>query len=192
MKFDLEKTIYGKVTQVLSTPSKDSLITEQKGEIAVTLEGFPNDRHSGHSRISGGREKHYYESGTYKRNNRQWSALSEEELAIIAKEMGIPEVKAEWVGANVIFEGIPNFSKLPPLSHIYINPDAEDYVCLVVFEENGPCQHPNKVIIGKNEKTGINKTFMIAAKGLRGTVGWVDRPGDIHVGDEVKVLVPLS
>ena len=188
MKFEPHQ-LHGKVTQILVTSSKDSFITSPVQEVTTTFEGFPEDRHSGKTRKSGGREKVQYRSGTVIRNNRQWSALSEEELILIAEKMGVNQVKPEWVGANLIFEGIPNFSKLPPLSHIIINPDSPDFVCLIVFEENGPCQHPNKVIAKETQGQPWKSTFMVAAKGLRGTVGWVDRPGIIRVGDEVKVLV---
>lgn len=188
MKFR-SKPLFGKVTQVLTTREANNFVTSRVQEITTTFEGFPKDRHAGETRLSGGREKAQYKSGTIIRNNRQWSALSEEELVIIAEQMGVDEVKAEWVGANLIFEGIPNFSQLPPLSHILINPDSPDFVCLVVFEENGPCRHPNAVIAQNTKKENWKKTFMVAAKGLRGTVGWIDRPGIIREGDKVKVLV---
>lgn len=189
MKFK-SQTIVGKVAQVLVTPSKDEFITQSVDEVKTTFDGFPEDRHSGNLRKSGGREKVQYKSGTTIRNNRQWSALSKEELLIIADKMGIDEVKAEWVGANLIFEGIPSFSKLPPLSHIIINPESPEFVSLIVFEENGPCQHPNKVIAKETAGQTWKSTFMVAAKGLRGTVGWVDKPGFIRVGDKVEVLIP--
>ncbi len=190
MKFDAKKTLHGKIKQVLVTPVKDHFVTTPVQEVNTTFEGFPKDRHAGNTRKSGGREKAQYKLGTIIRNNRQWSALSEEELKMIAEKMGINEVKAQWVGANIIFEGIPNFSKLPPLSHILINPSSPDFVCLVVFEENGPCQHPNKIIAQETKDQKWKSTFMVAAKGLRGTVGWIDKPGRIRVGDEVKVLIP--
>jgi len=180
----------GKVTQVLITPTKDKFVTTSVQEVETTFDGFPEDRHSGNLRKSGGREKAQYKSGTTIRNNRQWSALSEEELLMIADKMGVDEVKAEWVGANIIFEGIPGFSKLPPLTHIIINPESPDFVCLILFEENGPCQHPNRVIAEKTKGQNWKSTFMVAAKGLRGTVGWVDKPGIICVGDEVRVMIP--
>ena len=188
MKFQVSP-IFGKVSRLLVNELKDDFVTSPVGELKITFEGFPDERHRGNSRLSGGREKKQYPPGTRIRNNRQWSALSEEELIVIAGNMGVREIKPGWLGANIIFEGIPHFSKLPPLSHIIINPDSSDFVSLVVFEENGPCKYPNEVIARYTGKYLWNCSFMVAAKGLRGLVGWVDRPGVIRVGDRVKVLV---
>ena len=44
------------------------------------------------------------------RNDRQISIVSAEELALIAKELHVPEVKPEWLGANLLISGIPNLS----------------------------------------------------------------------------------
>ncbi len=84
-----------------------------KPEIQLTYAGVVGDRHEGLTRPSGPREP-WYPRGTKMRNERQLSMLSVEELAEVAATLNLPRLPAEWIGANLVLSGIPDFSKLPP------------------------------------------------------------------------------
>jgi hypothetical protein len=87
----------GKVEGLYTTPNNDTFVTERREELLFSLEGIPNNRHFGIERLSGGREKKFYERGTLIRNNRQWSAVSVEELKHIAETMQLHEIKTRFM-----------------------------------------------------------------------------------------------
>ena len=60
------------------------------------------------------------------RNERQLSILSEEELSEIASSMELETVDPGWIGANLVFEGIPSLSYLPART-------------LIMFDNALPC-----------------------------------------------------
>ena len=71
-----------------------------------------DDFHAGHTRRSGGREP-WYPRGTEMRNERQLSIVAADELAMVAERMAIAEIRPEWIGANLVLEGVPRLSMLP-------------------------------------------------------------------------------
>lgn len=156
-----------------------------KDSIEVNLEGVVGDTHYGFTKPADSRNKEYVR-GTEMRNDRQWSAVSLEELSIIAKEMGVPEINAGWIGSNFAVSGVDDFTKLPKGTKLIFPKD----VVLVVEDENKPCIEPGKVISSKypdlNIKPGL---FPKAAIGKRGLIGVIERPGVITIGDEVTINV---
>ncbi len=102
----------GKVTRVLQAKGVD-FISEEVTSLPLSFGGIAGDFHEGFTRKSGGREP-WYKRGTEMRNERQLSILSEEELCDIATNMKLYVVEAGWIGASLVFEGIPNLSYLPP------------------------------------------------------------------------------
>jgi len=183
---NLEKINFqGTVTAILLSTADSKLETRRIDSLSVGFEGFPGDRHYGFLKSAGGRDKPFYTRGTTIKNHRHWSAVSVEELSKIADLMGISELQPEWIGANLIFKGIPNFTKLPPLSRIAIGRE----LVLVVYEENLPCDLPLPYIesgAGRKPKMGFAK----AGKDRRGLVGWIEREGKIKTGDDVHVYIP--
>jgi MOSC domain-containing protein YiiM len=177
-----------RVVAVLRTFGKKGFETQRVEKAGVTLAGIPGDRHSGFHKSAGVREQQFYKKGTPVANHRQWSAVSQEELEVIAKAMEVKAVRPEHLGANFVFEGIPDFTLLPPLTRIRIG--KEPYVAtLVVYEENAPCKHPQEAM----ERGGINvkgEPFVKAAKHRRGLVGWVEKGARVKGGDPVEVWVP--
>lgn len=125
-----------------------------------------------------------YPKGTEIRNTRQVSILSSEELAAVAAEMGIPELRPEWLGASLVLEGIPEFTMVPPSSRLIFSSGA----ALAVDMENGPCRFPAEVIEGQHPGKGMR--FVKAAEGRRGVTAWVERPGRIALGDAVRLHIP--
>jgi hypothetical protein len=105
------RTIEGRVEGVYWAPHK-TFVSEPLDVLTLTYEGIPGDRHSGLYRESGPREP-WYPRGTPMRNERQLSILSAEENAEVAATMGIPELKPEWIGGNLLLSGVPQLSALP-------------------------------------------------------------------------------
>ena len=125
-----------------------------------------------------------YPRDTPIRNVRQLTLLSVEELADIAAIMGIPEVKPEWVGANIVTSGIPDLTLLPPSSRLQFPSGAT----IVVDMENEPCRYPAEIIARHNP--GQKVGFVKAAKHKRGITAWVEREGDVALHDEITIWIP--
>lgn len=154
--------------------------------LKATFEGFEGDLHAGLTRLSDVRVPHY-PRGTVIRNTRQFSMLSLEELAEIAQAMQIPEVLPEWVGANLVMQGIPDLTMLPPSTRIFFPGEA----VLVVDAENMPCTGPGEAIQQHYpDMPKLVQRFPKAAMHKRGVVGWVEREGYIAEGDTVWLLLP--
>ena len=182
MKISYEGVVLG----VLVGLDANSLVTTRVVEIQATFEGFNGDRHAGFTLLSDGRTPHY-PRGTVIRNNRQVSLVSAEELADIAERMGLADVQPEWLGANLLLEGIPNLTRLPPSSRIFFSQGA----ALIVTNENNPCDGPGKVIQAQYpDQPGAGAGFVKAAHHRRGLVAVVEKPGVIAVGDRASVYVP--
>jgi len=163
---------------------------------AVTLEAEPvetltldwagpvGDCHAGLTRPSCSRVKLQHPRGTEIRNTRQLSMLSAEELAAVAQAMDIPRIAPEWTGANIVFEGIPDFTQVPPGSRLVF----EDGTTLAVDMENGPCRFVGEVIERHHPVKG--GAFPRLAAGRRGVTGWVERPGVVALGAAARLHIP--
>jgi len=163
-------------------------IKESMGTAQVELDGFVGDKHKSYMR--GIYDGEAYPPGTIRRNNRQWSAVSIEELKSISETMDLAEdLTARILGANLCFSGIPELSQLPKGSKLSFPSGAT----LIVEEYNPPC-HDMSEEISRTRKTKSGDypgklEFLKAAKKLRGLVGIVDVAGEINEGDVVKVQV---
>ena len=162
----------------------DDLSTSPVNQIDVDYTGFIGDSHSGLTRPACVRVQSQYPKGTEIRNTRQISALSAEELLQIAKSMHLNSLNPAWVGANVVFAGLPDFSKLPPSSRLI----AENGTSLVVDMENAPCRFPGEII--EKHVPGFGKLFPKAALNKRGVTLWVERTGALSVGDKLILHIP--
>ena len=149
------------------------------------LEGIIGDKHAGFTRASDSQTPEY-QRGTLIRNNRQWSAVSPEELSLIAESMGIPFIDPAWLGANLALSGIPNLTELPKGTKLRF---PEETV-LLIEGENMPCTGPGEVIASKYPEKGLKaNSFPKAAFGKRGLIGVVERPGIIKLNDVVTVQI---
>ena len=176
----------GTVQVVLVGRDPRSLVSTPQPQVNVTFEGFDEDQHSGITHRSDGRTP-FYPRGTLIRNSRQVSLISVEELAQIASALNLPEVRPEWLGANLLVAGIPSFSLLPPMTRLFFDSGT----VLMVMDENLPCSNPGKVLHEQFPAiSGLASEFPRAALHRRGLVAVVDRPGTIQVGDEVRVQAP--
>ncbi|MCY1035037.1 MOSC domain-containing protein [Corallococcus sp. BB11-1] len=171
---------------VCTDPEKKRFVTREVPEVQVSFEGFVGDRHAGLTRLADVRTP-WFPKGTVIRNTRQVSVVSREELAEVAGTMGIPNVLASWLGANLELVGVPRLTHLPPGTRLFFPEEAT----LVMEGENQPCIHPGRAIEAHHpDMKGLASRFVKAAWRKRGLVGWVERPGLIRAGDQVRVMLP--
>lgn len=161
-------------------------VTAAVDELAMTYEGIPGDRHFGLTRQAGSREP-WYPRGTEMRNDRQVSLLATDELRAIAAGLGLAAVAPEWLGGNVVVDGLPQFSMLPPRTRLMF----EGGVVIVVEGQNAPCKYAGQMIAEAHSgRPEIRLDFVKVAKRLRGLVGWIERPGVMRPGETVTAHVP--
>jgi len=148
--------------------------------------GIAGDGHGGLTRRSGGREP-WYKRGTEMRNERQLSLLAPDELQVAAEALGVPEIRPEWIGGNMLVEGIANLTWLPPRTLLFF-PSG---LTLKIDGDNHPCRLAGKSIAKHFEGRGdIETGFVKAAKNRRGLVAWVEKPGRVSVGDTFEARLP--
>ncbi|MBZ9765933.1 MOSC domain-containing protein [Mesorhizobium sp. CA6] len=166
----------------------DHFETRAVEELRLGFDGIEGDFHAGATRRSGGREP-WYPRGTEMRNERQLSLVAADELAIIAQRMGIEQIKPEWIGANLVVEGVPHLSMLPAGSLMFF----KGGVTLKVDGQNKPCRFAGQSIaehVGAADQEATALLFPKEAKRLRGLVAWVEKPGVIRAGEEISIRVP--
>ncbi|TMV07697.1 MOSC domain-containing protein [Ruegeria sediminis] len=149
--------------------------------------GFSGDRgarHEGINRPSCSRVTNLYPRGTEIRNVRQLSILSAEDLDVIAAEMGLDHLDPAFLGASIVVRGIPDFTHVPPSSRL----QGQSGLTVTVDMENRPCVLPGREI--EADKPGFGAAFKTAAEGRRGVTAWVERPGDLKLGDKLTLFVP--
>ncbi|MDG4856080.1 MULTISPECIES: MOSC domain-containing protein [unclassified Mesorhizobium] len=157
-------------------------------ELRLGFDGIEGDFHAGATRRSGGREP-WYPRGTEMRNERQLSLVAADELAIVAHRMGLEEIKAEWIGANLMIEGLPHLSMLPAGSLLFF----KGGVTIKIDGQNKPCRVAGQSIaqhVNAADRDATALLFPKTAKRLRGLVAWVEKPGIIRTGEEISVRVP--
>ena len=182
----LEKSILtGTVVALLSNPDRKSgLEKARRDKVDISFDGIVGDCHSGRIYPSDVRVIKQYPRGVPIANTRQFSILSEEQLAEIAASLGIDELKPEWVGANVVTSGIPELTFLPLGTRMMFSSGAT----LICDGENAPCRYVSDVINKHHPEKG--DPFPKVAKHKRGIVAWVEKEGAIAVGDEIVLHIP--
>ena len=175
----------GTVDVLLASPDRDGGLEKQwVPEAHFLFSGMEGDCHAGMTRKSDSRMLKQYKRNTEVRNSRQVSILSLEELAEVAERMGIPAVKPEWVGANMVIRGIPDLTLLPPSTRLQFPSGA----MIVVDAENHPCRYPADIIAKHHPEA--RKGFVSAAMHKRGVVGWVEAEGVVCKGDAITIWIP--
>ena len=178
------------IAQVISVHARSSgdLGKEEHPSIQVELNGIIGDRHR--SFIRGTWRGDKQPEGSIRRNERQWSAVSIEELTEIQQKMGIKEpLTAASLGANLCFKGLSKLSQLPKGTLLKFPSGAE----LMVEEYNPPCHDMGKKLASIHNTTSgkplATTAFSKAAKLTRGVVGIVEVAGEITAGDEVTIVI---
>jgi hypothetical protein len=154
--------------------------------LGLVFEGILGDRHSGHIRKSGGREP-WYPRGTPMRNERQVSIVSREDMQAIAADLDIGHLDPGLIGANLVLEGIPDLSMIPPRTRLFFAGGTT----LAVDGQNAPCRFSGRSIAAEYpDRDGLDLAFVRAAKRRRGLVAWVEVPGIIKPGEAVEARIP--
>jgi hypothetical protein len=168
-------------------PVEKLVITSAPLEVMpLTFAGYDGEVHAGLTRPSCSRVLKLYPRDTEIRNVRQLSIVSAEEMAEVARGMGLATMDYTWVGASLVLEGIPDFTHLPPSSRL----QGPDGVTLVIDMENLPCQEPAVTI--EKARPGLGKGFKAAAAGKRGVTAWVEREGILRLGDVMVLHIPAQ
>jgi hypothetical protein len=181
------RKLAAKATALYVAPA-DHFQTRPVDELRLGFDGISGDFHAGPTRRSGGREP-WYPRGTEMRNERQLSIVAADELAVVAVRMGLAEIKPEWIGANLVIEGVPNLSMLPAGTMLFF----KDGVTIKVDAQNGPCRIAGRSIAENAGMADVEAGALLfpkMAKRLRGVVAWVEKPGTIKAGEEMSVRVP--
>lgn len=161
-------------------------VTTAIGELVLTFTGIPGDVHAGHTRRSGAREP-WYKRGTEMANERQLSLLSAEEMRVVARRLEIPELLPEWIGGNLLLEGIPGFTLLPPRTILMFEGGAT----IRIDGDNEPCRVAGRSVAGQFEgREDIELAFPKQAKDMRGLVGWVEKEGTVSAGESFTARIP--
>ena len=164
--------------------STKDLRAEAVPEVALGFEGLPDSGHAGLTRPSCSRVTSQHPRGTEIRNTRQLSVVSAEELTAIANEMGLDSLDPLYIGASLVIEGIPDFSRVPPSSRL----QNDQGTTIAVDMENRPCVLPGREI--DKDFPGLGPGFKAAARDRRGVTAWVERPGPLAIGDVLRLHIP--
>lgn len=173
------------ITWIGHVPDRAAALASQPQDSAeLGFEGIVGEAHGGLTRPSCSRVIQQYPRGTEIRNTRQLAVLSDEELLQTAQAMGLEALDPAWVGASLVISGLADFSHIPPSSRL----QAPSGATIVVDMENRPCQLPAKVIAAVHPDAA--KSYKSAATGRRGVTAWVERPGRLAIGDQLRLHVP--
>lgn len=175
----------GKVEGLYITTLQDRF-SIPKQETEFFYDGIKGDKHWGLTALARTKHPEFKEKIELK-NTRQVSIMSVEELDLIAKELAIPEIKAEWMSANMLVSGIPNLSQLPPGTRFYFQGG------LILYNEgqNFPCKTTARIMMEKfPDEEGIYQRFLKAALEKRGLVAWVEYPGKLSAGNSFEIDLP--
>lgn len=175
-----------KVVAVMILEPGVRIVSRPLDDVEVTPAGFAGDRHAGLTRKADVRDKDV-PRGTEVRNDRQVTIVSQEELARLAHTLDVPDIRPEWLGANLCLAGLDDLSHLPSGSELKFGGGA----ALRIEAQNRPCKVPGEAVqAAYPQRAGLGSAFPKAALGLRGLVATVHDPGRIAVGDPVEVDLP--
>lgn len=150
----------------------------------LTWAGADADRHAGLTMTSDTRTASVYPKGIEIRNHRQLSLVSVEELAEIAATLGIDSIEPGLIADNIALTGAPDLTSLPRMTRLEFSSGA----VIMTGGVNNPCTIAGRMVAAAHG-TAPEK-FPKAAWDRRGITGWVDRPGQIRLGDTVTVHSP--
>ena len=182
--------IQGVVTSVfLGAPG--TLEKAAQTELEFAFDDIVGDRHRGVTRRTWDLTDKQ-PGGTERRNERQWSAVAQEDLDAVAAKLQLTQpLSAGEVAVNLSVSGVPDFSRLPRGTTLTF----EGGVVLMVEEYNPPCSRMSKHLAGTMETVSgeriADDAFIAESKFSRGLVGVIEVPGVIKVGEGVVVLTEI-
>ena len=169
---------------VITQRKSVELQTEARSFIKIDWNGVLGSAHSGRTRFSDVRVSQQHDKGTEISNVRQLSIVSQEDIEQISAGMCMGQFDPSWLGANLVVSGLPDFSHLPPSSRL----QSVNGTTLIVDMQNHPCHQIGKTI--DLDFPGKGRDFTHHAKGRRGITAWVERPGQLNLGDTLKLHCP--
>ena len=161
-----------------------ALASSPQDYLDLRFSGPEGESHAGLTRPSCSRVTALYPRGTPVRNTRQLAIISDEELSLIAQEMGLPSLDPALLGASMVLRGLPDLTHLPPSARLL----ADSGACMVVDMENRPCSLPARPIEAAH--SGFGGAFKAAAKGRRGVTAWVEAESRVRRGDRLRLFIP--
>ena len=169
---------------VITQRKSVELQTEARSFIKIDWNGVLGSAHSGRTRFSDVRVSQQHDKGTEISNVRQLSIVSQEDIEQISAGMCMGQFDPSWLGANLVVSGLPDFSHLPPSSRL----QSANGTTFIVDMQNHPCHQIGKTI--DLDFPGKGRDFTHHAKGRRGITAWVERPGQLNLGDTLKLHCP--
>ena len=178
--------LYGTVAS-LFLGDTGTLRKAAQSSLEFAFDGIVGDRHRGLSRKAW-EQTDKQPGGTVRRNERQWSAVAQEDLDKVSQALSLAKpMSAGDVAVNLGILGIQNFSRLPRGTTFTF----EGGVVLMVEEYNPPCSRMSQYVAeGHEAATGLplgEADFIEASKFSRGLVGVVEVPGVVSVGEGVSI-----
>ena len=175
-----------RIVWIGTVPDRDaSLRAVPADRMTLGWGGPENEAHGGRNRPSCSRVTALHpRRGTEIANTRQLTILDAADLDAIAADMALDDLNPSLLGATLVIRGIPDFTHVPPSSRL----QGPDGATLVVDMENRPCHLPAREI--DREVPGAGGAFKRAAQDRRGVTAWVERPGMLSMGDELRLFVP--
>ena len=177
--------LHATVTWLAVGDQTETFVTRPVSTVELDWTGIVGDGHAGLTRKADVRIPHH-QRGSVVRNERQVTVVAADQLAEVATTLALPEIRPEWLGANMMLAGIAHLTLLPPATRLMF----ASGVALVVDWENQPCTGPGGVIATHYGDASLRSRFVKAALEKRGFTAWVERTGPISVGDAVTVVLP--
>ena len=173
------------VSAFLGAPG--TLRKEDQESIDFAIDGIVGDRHRGPTRRCW-EQTDKQPGGTERRNERQWSAVAQEDLDLVSERLSLAApLTAGDVAVNLSIAGVPDFSRLPRGTVLQF----EGGVVLMVEEYNPPCSRMSRFVAETYQAQGGDalgdSAFIEASKFCRGVVGVDEVPGTVAVGEAVSV-----
>ncbi len=183
-------TIAGILSGIFIAPELNSLVSKRVSAVRVLENGLEGDKHTGWLRKADARARRY-PKGTIIWNSRQISIVSEEELALIARDLNVDRIEPEWLGVNLCLRGVSNVSLLQPRTKLFItDQDGGPEIGIYITAPNKPCVGPGEIIqIHNPDIQGLATRFPKVAINRRGVVAVVEHGGFIREGMSVSVVI---
>ena len=181
----LRKTEFtGIITWMGMVPAGAGIAAQPREQLELSFAGIEGERHAGENRASCVRVRNLYAEGSEIRNVRQLSILSEEELALVAADMGLQRLDPADLGATLVLRGIPDFTFVPPNARL----QSAGGATVTIDMENRPCVLPGREI--EKHHAGFGAKFKPSAANRRGVTAWVEHPGVLKLGEALSLFVP--
>jgi MOSC domain-containing protein YiiM len=170
------KSILVRVEAVCLSIPRIRVAKAPQEEAFIGPHGLVGDRHEGEFRR--GRN-----GGVYP-NQRQWSAVSVEEVRGLCADMGVEAFQPGELGENLLLSGV-RLAEVPEGSVLEFPSGAR----LHVAGQNDPCVNA-AAELSQTYRAVVREYFVKTAWGRRGLVGSVLESGLVRPGDDVTILVP--